>query len=147
MKKTLRSMFETGTLHLLVLVVALAAAFALSGCVYKGAKVTEGTDLAVGFTVPSSEGVLQMDALNYLTGFRLGVAENARLKVKYTCSETNSYFGIISTCVAKTIDAKVEPCADDAPPSPDEKDEDADDGDGKTEAAPPPEKKDGGGGS
>ena len=110
MKKTLRSMFETGTLHLLVLVVALAAAFALSGCVYKGAKVTEGTDLAVGFTVPGTEGAIQFDALNYLTGFRLGVAENAALKVKYTCSETNSYFGVVTTRVYKSIDAKVEPC-------------------------------------
>ena len=131
----------------LLAIVAVAALALCTGCVYKGAKVTEGTDLAVGFTVPSSEGVLQMDALNYLTGFRLGVAENARLKVKYTCAETNSYFGIISTCTAKTIDAKVEPCADDAPPSPDEDEEDGGDGGGKAEAAPLPEKKDGGGGS
>lgn len=103
-------------------IVAVAALALCTGCVYKGAKVTEGTDLAVGFTVPGSEGVLQMDVLNYLTGFRLGVAENARLKVKYTCAETNSYLGVITTCTAKTIDAKVEPCADDATPSADEED-------------------------
>lgn len=27
----------------------------LAGCIYKGAKVVEGTDLAVGFTVPGTE--------------------------------------------------------------------------------------------
>ena len=110
MKKTLLTMFENGTLHLLVLVVTLAVVFALSGCVYKGAKVTEGTDLAVGFTVPGTEGAIQFDALNYLTGFRLGIAENATLTVTYTCAETNSYLGVVTTRVYKSIDAKVEPC-------------------------------------
>jgi len=111
MKKTLRSMFETGTLHLLVLVVALAAAFALSGCVYRGAKVTEGTDLSVGVNVPGSDGTLQFDVMNYLTGFRIGVAENAALKVKYNVAETNDYFwGMITIRSSKDVDAKVEPC-------------------------------------
>ena len=98
MKKTLLTMFENGTLHLLVLVVTLAVVFALSGCVYKGAKVTEGTDLAVGFTVPGTEGAIQFDALN------------STLTVTYTCAETNSYLGVVSTRVYKSIDAKVEPC-------------------------------------
>jgi len=110
MKKTLITMFETGTLHLLVLVVVLVVSLVFSGCVYKGAKVTEGTDLAVGFTVPGTEGAVSFDALNYLTGFRLGVAENAALTVKYTCAETNSYLGVVTTRVFKSIDAKVEPC-------------------------------------
>lgn len=93
----------------------MACALALAGCVYKGAKVTEGTDLAIGFTVPGTDGAIQFDALNYLTGFRLGVAENAKLKVKYTCAETNSYLGVVTTRVYKHIDAKVEPCEESAP--------------------------------
>ena len=109
MKKTLLTMFENGTLQLLVLAVALAVSLAFSGCIYRGAKVTEGTDLAVGFTVPGTEGAMQFDALNYLTGFRLGVAENAALTVRYTCAETNSYLGVVTTRVYKSIDAKVEP--------------------------------------
>lgn len=103
----------------LILCVILASA---QGCIYKGAKVTEGTDLAVGMTVPGSEGALTLDALNYLTGFRLGVAENAQLKVKYTCAETNSYFGCITTRIYKHIDAKVEPC-ESTTPSKDEDEE------------------------
>ena len=91
---------------------AVAVAVALAaGCVYKGAKVIEGTDLAVGFTVPGTEGAVQFDALNWLSGFRLGIAENSGLKVKYTVAETNDFFwGAATTRVWKSIDAKVEPC-------------------------------------
>ena len=92
-------------------VIAVAAAALLAGCVCRGAKVTEGTDLAVGFTVPGTDGAVQFDALNYLTGFRLGVAENARLKVKYNVSETNDYFwGAITLRVNKDVDVNVSPC-------------------------------------
>jgi hypothetical protein len=83
----------------------------LCGCAYKGAKVVEGTDLAVGFTIPGTDGAAQMDVLNYLSGFRLGVAENAGLKVKYTVAETNDFlWGAAITRTWKSIDAKVEPC-------------------------------------
>lgn len=89
---------------------ALLLGALLTGCIYRGAKVVEGTDLAVGFTVPGTDGAAQMDVLNWLSGFRLGVAENANLKVKYTVAETNDYFGVIHVRSWKTIDAKVEPC-------------------------------------
>lgn len=88
----------------------LALASLVSGCIYAGAKITEGTDLAVGLTIPGSEGAVQINALNWLSGFRLGVAENARLTVKYTHAETNSYLGVVTTRLAKSIDATVEPC-------------------------------------
>ena len=96
-----------------LLVLKAALCTALSCCVYRGAQVTEGTDLAIGFTVPGTEGAVSFDALNYLTGFRLGVAENAALTMEYSTSETNSYFGCVSTCVSKRIKAKVEPCETD----------------------------------
>ena len=90
--------------------VAVAVALA-AGCAYKGAKVVEGTDLALGFTVPGTDGAAQLDILNYLSGFRLGIAENAALKVKYTVAETNYWFwGAATTRTWKYIDAKVEPC-------------------------------------
>lgn len=102
---------------------ALAAAIAIMvlavcGCAYKGAKVVEGTDLAVGFTIPGTDGAAQMDVLNYLSGFRLGVAENAGLKVKYTVAETNDFlWGAAITRTWKSIDAKVEPCEVSSPPA------------------------------
>lgn len=83
---------------------------ACSGCIYKGAKITEGTDLAIGLNVPSTDGSLQLQVLNYLSGFRLGVAENAALTVEYTATATNSYFGVVHTETTKHVKAKVEPC-------------------------------------
>lgn len=86
------------------------AVVTLSGCFYKGAKVVEGSDIAVGLQLPSTDGALQLQLFNYLSGFRLGVDQNARLKVKYTVAETNSILGVWNGEIKKTIDATVEPC-------------------------------------
>ena len=99
-----------GVTLLFALFGALAIATALAGCVYKGGKITEGTDLAVGLTVPGTEGALQVNALNWLSGFRLGVAENAALTVEYSSAATNSFFGVVQSSSVKRIKAKVEPC-------------------------------------
>ena len=96
------------------LIFASVLAATSAGCVYRGCKITEGTDVAIGLTVPGTEGVLQFNALNYLSGFRLGVAENAALTVEYSTVATNSYFGVVTTETAKRIKAKVEPCETDA---------------------------------
>jgi hypothetical protein len=40
-----------------LVLLALIAVIFLTGCVYKGAKVTEGTDLSVGLSVPGTDGV------------------------------------------------------------------------------------------
>ncbi len=96
-------------------VMALCSLLFCGGCVYKGAKVTEGVDLAVGLTVPGSDGALQLNALNWLSGFRLGVAENALLTVEYSSVSTNSFFGCIYTKSEKHIKATVEPCETTAP--------------------------------
>ena len=101
----LKLMTLLASLALLVCVICLG-----SGCVYKGVKLTEGTDLAVGLNVPTTEGALQLQVLNYLSGFRLGVAENARLEVEYSSIATNSYFGIVTTETQKHVKATVEPC-------------------------------------
>lgn len=92
-----------------VIWVALLLCPVFAGCVYRGAKITEGTDLAVGLSVPATDGALQVNALNWLSGFRLGVAQNATLRVNYSTADTNDYFGIIHTRTAKRIWAKVTP--------------------------------------
>lgn len=81
-----------------------------TGCVYKGAKVIEGTDVSMGISVPGTEGAADLSMLNYLSGFRLAVAENAALTLTYTTAETNSFLGVVSTATAKSIKATVEPC-------------------------------------
>lgn len=105
------------------LIVAAALALAATGCVFKGAKVTEGTDLSIGLSVPGTDGVAQLSILNYLSGFRLGVAKDAQLWLNYTVAETNSYFGIVETRSMKRIKAKVVPCED----APDDGEADAQD--------------------
>lgn len=92
------------------LVSCAALAAICAGCLYKGGKITEGVDLAVGITIPGSEETMQLNLINYLSGFRLGVAENAALTLRYTCATTNSWLGCIHTEAFKTIDATVSPC-------------------------------------
>lgn len=99
-----------GLVSLVLLAGVVCLAWTVCGCIYKGAKVTEGTDLAIGLTVPGTEGMVQLNALNYLSGFRLGVAENSALTMEYTTVASNTYFGIVETQTSKRIKAKVEPC-------------------------------------
>ncbi len=96
-------------LRSVVVLVGLACCLLAPGCVYKGAKVTEGTDLSVGISVPGTEGAASMTILNWLSGFRLGLAQDAALTLTYTVSETNDWLGIATTRTAKTITATVEP--------------------------------------
>ncbi len=100
----------TGCALLLALVATLSLMMMCGGCLYKGGKITEGTDIAVGLTIPGSEETVQLNVLNYLSGFRLGIAENAALTLKYSCATTNSYFGVVHSETVKTIDATVSPC-------------------------------------
>lgn len=96
--------------HALLFAFVAALLWVCTGCVYKGAKVVEGTDLAIGVELPGSDGVAQLNLLNYLSGFRLAVDKNAILKVDYSVAETNTYLGVVSTATRKTIKATVEPC-------------------------------------
>ena len=104
-----------GWLALLVTVAFVSAVTALfGGCssMGDGAKVVEGTDLTLGVQFPYAD-CDTMAVVNYLTGFRVTVAENARARVKYTCAETNDYFGMITTRTHKTIDATITPTVED----------------------------------
>lgn len=99
-----------GLALLAALVIYLGIICACSGCIYKGAKINEGVNLVAGINVPITDGALQVNALDWCTGFRMGVAENAAFKCRYTCATTNSFFGVIHTFCFKTIDAEVSPC-------------------------------------
>jgi hypothetical protein len=91
--------------------ITLAIATALmSGCTsYKGAKVTEGTDLSVGISLPTTGTTLDLSVLNYLSGFHMGIDRNCNLTLKYSCTEENSYFGVIETKKTRQIDSTVTP--------------------------------------
>lgn len=89
---------------------SLAIAY-FSGCLYKGAKVTEGVDFSAGVSIPQSEGVAQVSFVNYLSGFRFGVAENSGMSCEYFGTNTFSFaFGLYEGVQTKHFKAKVEPC-------------------------------------
>ena len=92
----------------------LCAPLIFTGCagIGDGAKVVEGADLTLGVQFPYAD-CDTMAVVNWLTGFRVTVAENARARVKYTCAETNDYFGMITTRTHKTIDATITPTVED----------------------------------
>ena len=98
---------------------ALAAAALLSGCAnYKGGKIVEGTDIAAGMSIPQSGGTLQIDALNFLTGFRFLFCDNAGVKCEYTTTNSVSAFGVYSSTTVKHIEIELTPTVDEAAEGP-----------------------------
>ena len=99
--------------ELALLAVGLVLLITCSGCKgLDGGKITEGTDFAAGLNVPGTDGALSLQLINYLSGFRMEVAKGSGFGVTYSTSETNTYFGMISTSVSKSISATVNPGSD-----------------------------------
>ena len=97
------------------LAVCIAAFAAISGCSsYKGGKIVEGTDIAAGMSIPQSGGTFQIDALNFLTGFRFLFCDNAGVKCVYSTTNSVSAFGVYSSTTVKTIDIELTPTMDEA---------------------------------
>ena len=109
-----RDSVVTGLFALAVLLGTLAAALAFAGCASESAKIVEGTDLSVGFTIPGDEGEANFTVFNYLSGFKTTTAESSRVKLTFTCAESNDYFGVITTRVNKKVDAEIWPVLDEA---------------------------------
>lgn len=91
---------------------ALFTALMLFGCAsYKGAKVTEGVDFSAGIDLPASEGAAQLSFVNYLSGFRFGVAENSGMECEFASSNRFSFaFGLWESEEGKHFRAKEDPC-------------------------------------
>ena len=90
----------------------VAACALLAGCAGlagDGAKIVDGTDLTLGVSLPYADASDAMTVVNFLTGVRILVAENARAEVKYTSGVTNDWFGIVTSRTEKRIEATVEP--------------------------------------
>lgn len=81
---------------------------------YKGGKIVEGTDVAAGMSIPQSGGTLQIDALNFLTGFRFLFCDNAGVRCTYTSTNSLSFFGLYSSTTVKAIDIELTPTLDEA---------------------------------
>lgn len=80
----------------------------LAGCVqYKGGKYIEGTNLAVGMTIPGTE--WQINVLDYVGGLRVAGDDHTTITVKNEVEETSSWFGVVSINRKSAATAQVKP--------------------------------------
>lgn len=80
-----------------------------AGCAYKGGKVVDGTNLAIGLRVPGTDWSLAV--LDYVGGVRVAGQDATRITVTHTVAETNDCFGVVTTRRASTLRAEIEPLA------------------------------------
>ena len=89
---------------------------ALMGCAYRGGKVVDGANLAIGMTIPGTE--WSINALDYVGGVRVAGQDSTRITVANEVAETNDYFGVVTTRRKTRMSATIEPippaCADGA---------------------------------
>ena len=89
----------------LLAILAIGALFA--GCAYKGGKVIDGTNLAIGMTIPGTEWTI--NALDYVGGLRVAGNDQTSICVSNEVMETNSYFGVVETRRHSKMTATIEP--------------------------------------
>ena len=86
-----------------------ACFMALTGCAYKGGKVVDGTNLAIGMKIPGTE--WNVSVLDYIGGIRVAGQDSTHITVTHEVAETNAYFGVVSTSRRSTLTADIEPLA------------------------------------
>lgn len=89
----------------LLTILAIGALFA--GCAYKGGKVVDGTNLAIGMTIPGTE--WQINVLDYVGGLRVAGNDQTSITVSNEVVETNAYFGVVKTSRHSKMTATIEP--------------------------------------
>ena len=89
----------------LLAILAIGALFA--GCAYKGGKVVDGTNLAIGMTIPGTE--WQINALDYVGGLRVAGNDMTTIAVSNEVDETNCYFGVVTTHRKTRMAAEITP--------------------------------------
>ena len=89
----------------LIAILAIGALFA--GCAYKGGKIVDGTNLAIGMTIPGTEWTI--NALDYVGGLRVAGNDQTSICVSNEVMETNSYFGVVETHRHSKMTATIEP--------------------------------------
>ena len=91
-------------------ILAACAALLAAGCVYKGGKVVDGTNLAIGMKIPGTE--WSVSVLDYIGGVRVAGQDSTHITVTHDVSETNTYFGVVTTSRRSKLTADIEPLAD-----------------------------------
>ena len=96
-----------GLFALWPLIAILAIGALCNGCAYKGGKVVDGTNLAIGMTIPGTEWTI--NALDYVGGLRVAGNDQTSICVSNEVMETNSYFGVVKTRRHSKMTATIEP--------------------------------------
>ena len=96
-----------GLFALWPLIAILAIGALCNGCAYKGGKVVDGTNLAIGMTIPGTEWTI--NALDYVGGLRVAGNDQTSICVSNEVMETNSYFGVVKTRRHSRMTATIEP--------------------------------------
>ena len=96
-------------------VVTVFALALCAGCAYKGGKVVDGTNLAIGMTIPGTEWTI--NALDYVGGVRVAGNDMTRITVTNEVAETNDYFGVVTTRRRTRMAAAIEPVSTNAAPA------------------------------
>ena len=91
-------------------ILAACAALLAAGCVYKGGKVVDGTNLAIGMKIPGTE--WSVSVLDYIGGIRVAGQDSTHITVTHEVAETNTYFGVVTTSRRSTLTADIDPLAD-----------------------------------
>lgn len=91
-------------------ILAVCAALLAAGCVYKGGKVVDGTNLAIGMKIPGTE--WSVSVLDYIGGVRVAGQDSTHITVTHDVAETNTYFDVVTTSRRSTLTADIEPIAD-----------------------------------
>ena len=93
--------------HLSRLLACLLCA-ALCGCTqYRGGKIVDGSNIAIGITIPGTEWTV--NALDYVGGLRVAGQDRTIITVTNDVVETNRYFGVVETSRHSKMTAKIEP--------------------------------------
>lgn len=91
-------------MRLAILTILLAV---FTGCCYKGGKVIDGTNLAIGITVPGTE--WSINVLDYVGGIRVAGQDSTHITVTNEVVETNRYFGVVEVNRHSKMTADIEP--------------------------------------
>ena len=87
--------------------IAVCCAILCAGCAYKGGKVVDGTNLAIGMTIPGTE--WQINALDYVGGLRVAGNDMTTIAVSNEVDESGSYFGVVTTHRKTRMTAEITP--------------------------------------
>lgn len=110
MRREMKSVVREAALTLAVLAVSILLCMALAGCVYKGGKIVDGTNLAIGMKIPGTE--WNVSVLDYIGGIRVAGQDSTRITVTHDVAETNIYLGVFTTSRRSTMTADIEPLSD-----------------------------------